>query len=88
MFRRRPPKPPRLHGDLPILRRHYAELAGEDASGERCLAWLRSAGLDPETGRMTDAGLELYHRLLHEQATKRGSRREPRRFKGRVQNPR
>ena len=59
MFQRRPPKPPRLHGDLPLFRRHYTELAGDDAGDERYLAWLRSAGVDPETSRMTGAGIEL-----------------------------
>ena len=81
MFQRRRPKPPRLHGDLPLFRRHYAELAGDDASGERYLAWLRCAGVDPETGRMTDVGIELYQRLLREQITKRGTRQGVRRLR-------
>ena len=39
------------------------------------LAWLRSAGVDPKTGWMTAARLELYRRLLSEQVAKRGRRR-------------
>ena len=86
MFHRRRPNPRASTATFPCSGVTTPRTAGEDAGGERYPAWLRSAGVDPETGRMTDAGIELYYRLLREQATKRGSRRDPRHFKERIQD--
>ena len=58
MLYRRFQKPRRLHADLALVRRHFAEPFGTDAGDERYFSWPRSTGVDPETGRMTAAGFE------------------------------
>ena len=89
-YRRRAPKPPRFYGDLPVFRARYRELFGSEPDEDRggYFFWLRNVGVDPQTGAMTAEGFRFYHQLLTEQAAKRGSRRDPRRSKGRVLDPR
>jgi hypothetical protein len=72
------PRTKRCAGDNRLFREAYARHYGMDASfvvdrghsPDACAdyaAWLRSKGIDPETGRMTVDGLAFFERLLAEQ---------------------
>ncbi len=58
-------KPKRLIGDNPLFRARYQELFGEAPVNPEAYAfWLRTIGVDPDTGRMTAEAFSLYKELL------------------------
>jgi len=64
---------------LPIFRRHYRSLFHVDPAESPdyyrlYLAWLRSCGVEPKTGKMTNKGLAVLKSLLDQENVKRGSR--------------
>jgi hypothetical protein len=83
MLRRNPKHPKRLFAaDTPLLRARFAEethLAGGAVDVPSRLTayreWLRERGIDPETGRMTTAGLAFFKVCLDEKNSTRTPRK-------------
>jgi len=82
----------RLSGDNPLLRARYrAELGtvpsfhaleasgGAEALSSSYRAWLEHHGIDPDTGKMTAAGLAFFNELLLEQNARNVAERRRRR---------
>ncbi len=73
---RRKKKPPPQYGDNPLFRRHYEETYGigflkdPEENRQSYLTWLQDRGIDPVSGKMTEAGLTLYKTLLEKEEAK------------------
>lgn len=80
-----------LAGDYPLLRNAFLRENGQDTIPHPAYwqtpstfysHWLRSKGIDPETGKMTDAGVTFFRKLLDQKNARKRRKREGRRRSG------